>query len=70
MRKSWKIFAGKIFSRVFYTVGMVRWGEYGEGGLLWAECKGKSCDWFGHDPVKELISKVFKRELYVLYFVK
>lgn len=48
---------------------MVRWGEYGEGGLLWAECKGKSCEWFSHEPVKELISKVSKRKSYSTFSI-
>eukprot|EP00250_Pteridium_aquilinum_P000203 c10229_g2_i1 orf=1-1395(-) len=38
--------------------GLVRWGEYGEGGLLWAECRGKLCEWFDHDPMSQVISKV------------
>eukprot|EP00249_Psilotum_nudum_P012287 c23698_g1_i1 orf=55-3885(+) len=44
--------------------GMITWGEYGEGGLLWGECKARSWEWFGQHPVQELLSMV--RELYDL----
>lgn len=40
--------------------GVARWTEYGEGGLLWAECQGKSCEWYDQDPVLQLLSKVRK----------
>ncbi|KAL2613188.1 hypothetical protein R1flu_024880 [Riccia fluitans] len=42
----------------------VRWGEFGEGGMLWAECRGKHFEWYENDPVSELLSRV--RELYDL----
>ncbi|XP_029119846.2 DNA mismatch repair protein MSH1, mitochondrial isoform X1 [Elaeis guineensis] len=42
--------------------GTCRWGEFGEGGLLWGECNGKPFDWFNGDPVEELLCKV--REIY------
>ncbi|XP_049936748.1 DNA mismatch repair protein MSH1, mitochondrial isoform X3 [Nymphaea colorata] len=44
--------------------GTTRWGEFGEGGLLWGECNGKQFEWFGGSPVPELLCKV--RELYAL----
>ncbi|KAK9666439.1 hypothetical protein RND81_14G185100 [Saponaria officinalis] len=44
--------------------GTCRWGEYGEGGLLWAECSSRHFEWFEGDPVKELLLKV--KELYGL----
>lgn len=44
--------------------GTCRWGEYGEGGLLWGECNGRSFEWFEGDPVNELINEV--KELYGL----
>ncbi|XP_050218795.1 DNA mismatch repair protein MSH1, mitochondrial isoform X2 [Mercurialis annua] len=42
--------------------GTCRWGEYGEGGLLWGECRARHFEWFEGDPVTELLLKV--RELY------
>ncbi|KAL2613189.1 hypothetical protein R1flu_024881 [Riccia fluitans] len=36
--------------------------EFGEGGVLWAEIKGKHFEWYENDPVSELLSGV--RELY------
>ncbi|XP_051127886.1 DNA mismatch repair protein MSH1, mitochondrial isoform X2 [Andrographis paniculata] len=42
--------------------GTCRWGEFGEGGLLWGECNGKQFEWFDGDPVDELLYKV--KELY------
>uniref|UniRef100_N1QQS7 DNA mismatch repair protein mutS n=1 Tax=Aegilops tauschii TaxID=37682 RepID=N1QQS7_AEGTA len=45
-------------------VGTSRWGEFGEGGLLWGECNGKSFDWFDGSPIDELLCKV--REIYGL----
>ncbi|KAF3777179.1 DNA mismatch repair protein, partial [Nymphaea thermarum] len=44
--------------------GTTRWGEFGEGGLLWGECNGKQFEWFGGPPIPELLCKV--RELYAL----
>ncbi|XP_074286101.1 DNA mismatch repair protein MSH1, mitochondrial isoform X2 [Silene latifolia] len=44
--------------------GTCRWGEFGEGGLLWAECSSRHFEWFEGDPVKELLLKV--KELYGL----
>ncbi|KAL0920428.1 hypothetical protein M5K25_009565 [Dendrobium thyrsiflorum] len=44
--------------------GTFRWGEYGEGGLLWGECNGKPFEWFDGIPVEELLFKV--REIYGL----
>ncbi|CAN6485861.1 unnamed protein product [Victoria cruziana] len=44
--------------------GTTRWGEFGEGGLLWSECNGKQFEWFDGSPVPELLCKV--RELYAL----
>ncbi|XP_044967116.1 DNA mismatch repair protein MSH1, mitochondrial isoform X3 [Hordeum vulgare subsp. vulgare] len=44
--------------------GTSRWGEFGEGGLLWGECNGKSFDWFDGSPIDELLCKV--REIYGL----
>ncbi|KAL3679877.1 hypothetical protein R1sor_022833 [Riccia sorocarpa] len=42
----------------------VRWGEFGEGGMLWAECRGMHDEWYENDPESELLSRV--RELYDL----
>ncbi|KAH7662778.1 P-loop containing nucleoside triphosphate hydrolase protein [Dioscorea alata] len=42
--------------------GTSRWGEFGEGGLLWGECNGKSFEWFDSNPVEELLCKV--RDIY------
>lgn len=44
--------------------GTSRWGEYGEGGLLWSECSGKPFQWFDGIPVEELLFKV--RDIYGL----
>ncbi|KAL5712066.1 DNA mismatch repair ATPase msh1 [Ranunculus cassubicifolius] len=44
--------------------GTCRWGEFGEGGLLWGECRGRPFEWFDGNPVTHLLSKV--RELYGL----
>ncbi|XP_048491768.1 DNA mismatch repair protein MSH1, mitochondrial isoform X2 [Beta vulgaris subsp. vulgaris] len=44
--------------------GTCRWGEFGEGGLLWAECSSRHFEWFEGDPVKKLLLKV--KELYGL----
>ncbi|CAL9146409.1 unnamed protein product [Musa hybrid cultivar] len=38
--------------------GTCRWGEFGEGGLLWGECNGKTFEWFGGNPIEELLCKV------------
>ncbi|KAH9764020.1 DNA mismatch repair protein MSH1 [Citrus sinensis] len=46
------------------TSGTSRWGEYGEGGLLWGECIARHFEWFEGDPVIELLLKV--KELYGL----
>jgi hypothetical protein len=45
-----------IFSHLF--AGTSRWGEFGEGGLLWGECSGKSFEWFDGSPIQELLCKV------------
>ncbi|XP_057960090.1 DNA mismatch repair protein MSH1, mitochondrial isoform X2 [Malania oleifera] len=44
--------------------GTCRWGEFGEGGLLWAECSARHFEWFEGNPVTELLVKV--KELYGL----
>ncbi|XP_078440576.1 MUTL protein homolog 1 isoform X2 [Wolffia australiana] len=44
--------------------GTCRWGEFGEGGLLWGECNNKSFEWFEGSPVDELLCKV--RDIYGL----
>lgn len=44
--------------------GTCRWGEFGEGGLLWGECSGRQFEWFEGNPVNELLLKV--KELYGL----
>ncbi|KAJ4840276.1 DNA mismatch repair ATPase msh1 [Turnera subulata] len=44
--------------------GTCRWGEFGEGGLLWGECTTGHFEWFEGDPATELLLKV--RELYGL----
>nr|XP_048333225.1 DNA mismatch repair protein MSH1, mitochondrial isoform X2 [Ziziphus jujuba var. spinosa] len=46
------------------VVGTCRWGEFGEGGLLWGECVSRHYEWFEGNPVTELLSKV--KELYGL----
>ncbi|XP_044486008.1 DNA mismatch repair protein MSH1, mitochondrial isoform X3 [Mangifera indica] len=44
--------------------GTCRWGEYGEGGLLWGECNSRHFEWFEGDPILELLFKV--KEIYGL----
>ncbi|KAI3984668.1 hypothetical protein MKX01_039285, partial [Papaver californicum] len=44
--------------------GTSRWGEFGKGGLLWAECNGRQFEWFDGHPVNEVLCKV--REVYGL----
>lgn len=41
-----------------------RWGEFGEGGLLWGECYSRHHEWYGGDRVNDLLLKV--KELYGL----
>ncbi|XP_060671527.1 DNA mismatch repair protein MSH1, mitochondrial-like isoform X2 [Ziziphus jujuba] len=40
------------------STGTCRWGEFGEGGLLWGECVSRHYEWFEGNPVTELLSKV------------
>ncbi|KAK4478239.1 hypothetical protein RD792_017522 [Penstemon davidsonii] len=44
--------------------GTCRWGEFGEGGLLWGECNSRQFEWFDGNPVNDLLYKV--EELYGL----
>ncbi|KAK3038666.1 hypothetical protein RJ639_028120 [Escallonia herrerae] len=44
--------------------GTFRWGEFGEGGLLWGECNARHFEWFEGNPVDALLLKV--KELYGL----
>ncbi|EYU43761.1 hypothetical protein MIMGU_mgv1a025817mg [Erythranthe guttata] len=44
--------------------GTCRWGEYGEGGLLWGECSARQFEWFDGNAVDELLYKV--KDLYGL----
>lgn len=44
-------------------IGTCRWGEFGEGGLLWGECSGRQFEWFEGNPVNELLLKVCMRLL-------
>ncbi|KAL6532458.1 DNA mismatch repair ATPase msh1 [Orobanche gracilis] len=44
--------------------GTCRWGEFGEGGLLWGECSARQFEWFDGNPIRELLYKV--KELYGL----
>ncbi|XP_045807854.1 DNA mismatch repair protein MSH1, mitochondrial [Trifolium pratense] len=46
------------------SCGTSNWGEFGEGGLLWAECKSRHFEWFDGNPVSDLLLKV--KELYGL----
>ena len=48
----------RYFLSFAHGVGTSRWGEFGEGGLLWGECSGKSFDWFDGSSVEELLCKV------------
>ncbi|WMV48115.1 hypothetical protein MTR67_041500 [Solanum verrucosum] len=44
--------------------GTSRWGEFGEGGLLWGECNARQQEWLDGNPIDELLFKV--KELYGL----
>ncbi|KAL8048289.1 hypothetical protein ABFX02_07G054400 [Erythranthe guttata] len=44
--------------------GTCRWGEFGEGGLLWGECSARQFEWFDGNAVNELLFKV--KDLYGL----
>ncbi|XP_019253693.1 PREDICTED: DNA mismatch repair protein MSH1, mitochondrial isoform X2 [Nicotiana attenuata] len=46
------------------TSGTSRWGEFGEGGLLWGECNARQHEWLDGNPIDELLFKV--KELYGL----
>jgi hypothetical protein len=48
-----------------YSAGTSRWGEFGEGGLLWGECNGKSYEWFDGSPIDELFCKVCCGSYYI-----
>ena len=50
--------------------GTCRWGEFGEGGLLWGECSGRQFEWFEGNPVNELLLKVFMRLPIALLLLK
>lgn len=54
----WSFRRLRFFYSIIYSVGTSRWGEFGEGGLLWGECNGKSFEWFDGNPVEELLCKV------------
>ncbi|KAI8560747.1 hypothetical protein RHMOL_Rhmol04G0280500 [Rhododendron molle] len=51
------------YASSFFT-GTCRWGEFGEGGLLWGECRARHYEWLDGNPRNELLSKV--KELYGL----
>lgn len=40
------------------VTGTCRWGEFGEGGLLWGECSARQFEWFGGNPLNDLLVKV------------
>ncbi|CAM8927113.1 unnamed protein product [Rhodiola kirilowii] len=44
--------------------GTTRWGEFGDGGLLWGECNARQFEWFEGNPLTVLFSKV--KDLYGL----
>ncbi|KAI3723468.1 hypothetical protein L2E82_35065 [Cichorium intybus] len=44
--------------------GTSNWREFGEGGLLWAECNGRHFEWLEGDMINEILYKV--KELYGL----
>lgn len=48
--------------------GTSRWGEYGEGGLLWGECSRRNFEWFEGDPVADILSKVPSIYMFALWF--
>lgn len=47
-----------IFSTFPLMTGTCRWGEFGEGGLLWGECSARQFEWFEGNPVNDLLLKV------------
>ncbi|XP_047163379.1 DNA mismatch repair protein MSH1, mitochondrial-like [Vigna umbellata] len=46
------------------SCGTCKWGEFGEGGLLWGECSSRHFEWFDGNPLSDLLVKV--KELYGL----
>uniref|UniRef100_A0A7N1A003 DNA mismatch repair proteins mutS family domain-containing protein n=2 Tax=Kalanchoe fedtschenkoi TaxID=63787 RepID=A0A7N1A003_KALFE len=38
--------------------GTTRWGEFGDGGLLWGECNARQYEWLEGNPLTVLLSKV------------
>nr|ABA29739.1 DNA mismatch repair protein [Phaseolus vulgaris] len=46
------------------SCGTSKWGEFGEGGLLWGECSSRHFEWFDGSPLSDLLVKV--KELYGL----
>ncbi|XP_073224059.1 DNA mismatch repair protein MSH1, mitochondrial isoform X2 [Cicer arietinum] len=46
------------------SCGTSSWGEFGEGGLLWGECRSRHFEWFDGNPISDLLVKV--KELYGL----
>ncbi|KAJ9541709.1 hypothetical protein OSB04_028215 [Centaurea solstitialis] len=44
--------------------GTSNWREFGEGGLLWAECSGRHFEWLEGDMLNEILFRV--KELYGL----
>ncbi|XP_022640247.1 DNA mismatch repair protein MSH1, mitochondrial isoform X2 [Vigna radiata var. radiata] len=46
------------------SCGTCKWGEFGEGGLLWGECSSRHFEWFDGNPLCDLLVKV--KELYGL----
>ncbi|VFR01558.1 unnamed protein product [Cuscuta campestris] len=48
----------------YNSAGTSRWGEFGDGGLLWGECSARNYEWLDGDPTNALLSKV--KEIYGL----
>lgn len=57
-----------IPSSLSVLLGTSRWGEYGEGGLLWAECNSRNFEWFESDPLTGLLLKVFLQGFPIFVF--
>lgn len=43
---------------ILSLTGTCNWREFGEGGLLWAECNGRHFEWLQGDMLNEILFKV------------
>lgn len=58
-----RYFNPPCFVFIIFFAGTCRWGEFGDGGLLWGECSARQFEWFEGNPVNELLFKVAMKSL-------